>query len=83
MENKTAVEWLIEQYEEKAGTLLLLTFKELMKPEINKALEMEKQQMIDLVQSIKDYTLESRNILGHDEREAYEFVDIFLETFKK
>lgn len=34
--------------------------------------------LIDLVQSLKDYTNESHNILGHDEREAKEFVDIFL-----
>lgn len=34
--------------------------------------------LIDLVQSLKDYTNESHNILGQDEREAKEFVDIFL-----
>jgi hypothetical protein len=50
MENKTAVEWLVEQYEEKAGTLLLLTFKELMKKEIEQALELEKQQIIEAYQ---------------------------------
>lgn len=45
---------------------------------ITKAKEMEKQMLCDLVQSLKDYTLESRNILGHDEREPIEFVEIFL-----
>lgn len=34
--------------------------------------------LIDLVQSLKDYTHESHSILGHDERDAKEFVDIFL-----
>lgn len=34
--------------------------------------------LIDLVQSLKDYTHESRSILGHDERDAKEFVHIFL-----
>ena len=34
--------------------------------------------LIDLVQSLKDYTNESHNIFGHDERDAKEFVDIFL-----
>ncbi len=34
--------------------------------------------LIDLVQSLKDYTHESHTILGHDEREAKDFVDIFL-----
>jgi hypothetical protein len=50
MENKTAVERLIDQYEEKAGTLLLLTFKELMKKEIEQALELEKLQIIEAYQ---------------------------------
>ena len=43
------------------------------------AKEMEKQRMIDLVQQLKDYTRESRNVLGFDEREASEFVDIFYQ----
>ena len=37
-----------------------------------------KNDLIDLVQSLKDYTHESHSILGHDERDAQEFVDIFL-----
>jgi hypothetical protein len=47
-----------------------------------KAKEMEKDRMIQLVQGLKDYTHESHTILGHDEREASEFVDIFYnETY--
>jgi flagellar biosynthesis/type III secretory pathway protein FliH len=38
-----------------------------------------KQDMIDLVESLKDYTKESHTILGHDDRDAIEFVDIFLD----
>jgi hypothetical protein len=38
-----------------------------------------KQDLIDLVQQLKDYTKESHTILGHDDREAIEFVDIFLD----
>ena len=38
-----------------------------------------KQDMIDLVQGLKDYTKESHTILGHDDREASDFVDIFLD----
>jgi len=38
-----------------------------------------KQDLIDLVQGLKDYTKESHTILGHDDREAIEFVDIFLD----
>lgn len=34
--------------------------------------------LIELVQSLKEYTHESHAILGHDEREAKDFVDIFL-----
>jgi hypothetical protein len=46
------------------------------------AKEMEKDRMIQLVQGLKDYTHESHTILGHDEREASEFVDIFYnETY--
>jgi hypothetical protein len=49
----------------------------------NIAKEMERQRMIDLVQQLKDYTRESNNVLGFDEREASEFVEIFYnETFK-
>ena len=38
---------------------------------------MEKEQKILLVQELKDYTKEAQCILGNDEREASEFVDIF------
>lgn len=68
MENKTAVEWLVEQYEEKVGTLLLLTFKEFMKNEIQQALEIEKQQIID-----------AKDCWFKDERDGDEY---YLETFK-
>jgi hypothetical protein len=40
-----------------------------------------KQDMINLVQSLKDYTYESHAILGHDEREASEFVETFIDVF--
>jgi hypothetical protein len=49
---------------------------------LRQAKEMEKDRMIQLVQGLKDYTHESHTILGHDEREASEFVDIFYnETY--
>lgn len=38
-----------------------------------------KQDLIDLVESLKNYTKESHTILGHDDREPIEFVDIFLQ----
>ena len=41
-------------------------------------LKFSHQDLIDLVQAIKDYTYESGGVLGYDEREASEFVDIFL-----
>ena len=37
-----------------------------------------KQDLIDLVESLKNYTRESHTILGHDDREPIEFVDIFI-----
>jgi hypothetical protein len=47
------------------------------------AKEIENKMLIDLVQSLKDYTRESHNILGFDEREASDFVKIFKENYKK
>ena len=38
---------------------------------------------VAIVESLKDYTHESMSILGHDERDAVEFVDIFLRTKRK
>jgi len=49
-------------------------------PEIPVKTEFTRQDMINLVESLKDYTYESNNILGNDEREASEFVDLFLEN---
>ena len=78
---QTAVEWLISKLQ-----LFNITKEEhyeiLCQIELE-AKEMEKQRMIDLVQQLKDYTRESHNVLGFDEREASEFVEIFTkETFK-
>jgi len=67
---KTAVEWLVEQLMPK-----VLTAEQYY--HIQQAKEMEKQRMIDFVQQLKDYTRESNNVLGFDEREASEFVEIF------
>jgi hypothetical protein len=39
-----------------------------------------KEDMIDLIQSLKDYTHESHTILGHDERDAEELIDIWQEN---
>jgi len=44
--------------------------------------EIEKEHMINLVQDLKDYTRESSIILGHDEREASEFVEMFYNRLK-
>lgn len=37
-----------------------------------------KTDLINLVQSLKDYTLESGNILGYDDRDAEQFVDEYI-----
>ncbi len=63
-------EYLLEQM----GLEQLIFPKEV----IDKAKEMEKQMLCDLVEQLKDYTNESKSILGHDEREPVEFVEIFL-----
>ena len=66
---QTAVEWLWE----------IAYNRELTVEDWKQAKEMEKDRMIQLVQGLKDYTHESHTILGHDERYASEFVDIFYE----
>jgi hypothetical protein len=80
---QTAVEWFVEEMF-KQGYLndKPLTINNI-ESFVKKAKEMEKQRMIDLVQQLKDYTRESNNVLGFDEREASEFVEIlYYETFK-
>jgi intergrase/recombinase len=42
------------------------------------AKQIQEKQLCDLVEQLKDYTLESNSVLGHDEREPKEFVEIFL-----
>jgi hypothetical protein len=70
----TALEWFVKQIID--GTMPIEYV-------IQQAKEMERQRMIDLVQQLKDYTRESNNVLGFDEREASEFVEIFYnKTFK-
>jgi len=75
MKNITAVEWLLQQM----GLEQLIFPKEV----IDKAKEMEKQMLCDLVEQLKDYTHQSKSILGHDEREPIEFVEIFLTEKRK
>jgi hypothetical protein len=78
---KTAVEWL--------QIMLIPTPYDEEDIEHNRkcweqAKEMEREQKILLVKELKDYTKESQCILGNDEREASEFVDIFYnKTFKQ
>jgi hypothetical protein len=69
---QTAVQWFAFELS-KLGLLPHGVPNEL----YEQAKQMEKEQMIQLVQWLKDYTRESHTILGHDEREASEFVDIF------
>lgn len=44
--------------------------------------EKMREVLIEFCEQLKDYTSESRTILGHDEREASEFVDIYLNSIK-
>lgn len=67
--NMTAVEWLEERWTTQ-GTLH--------SSDLSQAKEMEKEQMTLLVESLKDYTKEAQCVLGNDDREPSEFVDIFL-----
>ena len=89
MESKkqTAVDWLIEQYQQKLG----VSITKVMIDEINQAKEMEKQQIIEArVKPLKMF-MELRNkhgyFGGHDngaviEREINESEQYYNETFK-
>lgn len=73
-----AVEWLINEH---FGGIENCTPD--FRNKIEQAKEMEKEQKILLVQQLKNYTYDSQCILGNDDREASEFVDIFdNENFK-
>lgn len=75
---KTAVEWLVDYLKSNCdynieGTIFF-----------EQAKEMEKEQMIDFLDSIMDHTKESHNILGvSDDREAKDYFEQYYnETFK-
>jgi flagellar biosynthesis/type III secretory pathway protein FliH len=70
-----------ESYEVTSPIRELHQYKLGLEDGYNKAKESfyTKQDLIDLVQQLKDYTKESHTILGHDDRDAIEFVDIFLD----
>ena len=81
---QTAVEWLIEQIEETDSKIARVIGLKKYNEIVQQAKAIEKEQMTELVQRLKDYTAESHNILGHDEREASEFVEEYYnETYKK
>lgn len=71
---KTAVEWLKNNFETNETEIISKNIEVWFKI----AKEMEKQMLCDLVEQLKDYTHQSKSILGHDEREPIEFVEIFL-----
>ena len=70
MSKQTAVDFLLEIYFERSENLFLEDFQ--------KALKMERDQMTDLVESLKDYTKESHTVLGYDVRESSELVGMHL-----
>lgn len=78
--NQTAVEQFINDLQEHFPNHMnsMYNNNQLLLEQLTlKAKEIEKQKMIELVEELKDYTRESRNIIGFDEREASEFVEIF------
>jgi hypothetical protein len=80
MQQKSAVEWYAEEYAKYREAPWKYVKKGGKEAILEQAKEMENRMLIDLVQSLKDYTRESHNILGFDEREASEFVEIFKEN---
>ena len=75
----TAVEQLIDQLT-SVGVLEIPQGSNAVTYIIEQAKEMEKEQKILLVEELKNYTKEAQCILGNDEREASEFVEIFNNT---
>jgi K+/H+ antiporter YhaU regulatory subunit KhtT len=82
---KTAMQELIDvlninetNFISRIDDKITIAYHNVIKKTVASFLEKENQQMIALVQSLKDYTHESHSILGHDEREAAEFVEIFI-----
>ena len=74
MSNKreNPIDWLIENlYRNNEPTLQDKVI-------IGSAKEKLEEMLCDLVEQLKDYTHQSKSILGHDEREPIEFVEIFL-----
>ena len=89
---QTAVEWLGNEIDNELKVIDNLYGNEMIGRKIAfafvkriliEAKEMEKEQKILLVEQLKDYTKESQCILGNDEREASEFVDIFYQKYFK
>ncbi len=85
MKQQTPVEWLESTAEKRKEDYPNETaYWHLIKlvNDFEEAKELEQKHLRDnlerLVQEIKDYTRESRNILGFDDREPSEIVDIFL-----
>jgi len=70
----TAIDWLREQVQSNLSEPMSPKFAEL----FDRANEIDRENLTNLVQSLMDYTFESHSILGHDEREASEFVEIYL-----
>jgi hypothetical protein len=79
---QTSIDWLIAEIQKLEIQITMDSKLKLMKA-IEEAKQMHYQEKIDLVQHLKDYTHESHNILGFDDREASEFVDIFNQTFNQ
>jgi hypothetical protein len=79
---QTSIDWLIAEFQKLEIQITMDSTLKLMTA-IETAKEMLYQEQIDLVQHLKDYTYESHNILGFDDREASEFVDIFNQTFNQ
>ena len=49
-----------------------------MKPKFNWSMEEKRKLLIEFLDGIRDYELESKTSICYDERESSEFVEIFL-----
>jgi len=62
----TAIDWLVEELKSRS-----IDLNKWNSDLVEQAKEMEKQMLCDLVEQLKDYTHQSKSILGHEDYEFY------------
>jgi hypothetical protein len=85
--SKEATDYFIEDWGDKRPIEIILRYDETelsMTPEdVGRTMQAyADSQLIEYTKQLMEYTHESKTILGHDERSAKDFVNIFKEQLK-